>query len=62
MKEIVKEAGRSYYFSHEIIEQLEKKEICIVDKLGKELIPSYFGAGINGMSGILKYKFEENKS
>ena len=54
MKEIIKEAGKAYYFSHETITKIENKTIKFIDKNGDELKPSYFGAGLNGMNGILK--------
>ena len=54
MKEITKEKGVCYYFSHKLITQYEKNEVKFVDKNGIELKPSYFGAGLNGMSATLK--------
>ena len=54
MKEIIKEANKAYYFSHETITKIEAKTIKFVDKNGTELKPSYFGAGLHGMNGTLK--------
>lgn len=54
MNEIVKEAGKAYYFSHETIKNMESGKIKFVDADGNELKPSYFGAGMNGMNGVLK--------
>ncbi len=54
MKTIIKESGKAYYFSHEVIKKFEAGEIKFVDESGAELKPSYFGAGLAGMNGVLK--------
>ena len=54
MKKIVKKAGEAYYFSHETIKNMESGKIKFVDVNGNELKPIYFGAGMNGMNGVLK--------
>lgn len=58
--DIVKKADRAYYFSHDTITKLESGEIRFIDANGSELKVSYFGAGLDGMNGILKpSKLEE---
>ena len=53
MDDITRAVGEAYYFSHDTIKKIEKKEIRFIDKNGKELKPSYFGAGMGGMNGTL---------
>jgi hypothetical protein len=54
VQRLVRNAGQSYYFSHETVKQYEAGEIEFVDKSGHTLKPSYFGAGLSGMNGTLK--------
>jgi hypothetical protein len=54
MMDIVKKAGEAYYFSHDLIKKMESGEIRFIDRDGSQLKPSYFGAGLGGMNGILK--------
>ena len=54
VERIVKKAGKAYYFSHETIAKMEKRKLVFEDSEGRELQPSYFGAGLHGMNGILK--------
>jgi hypothetical protein len=54
VQRLVRNAGQSYYFSHETVKQYEAGEIEFTDKDGRVLKPSYFCAGMTGMSGTLR--------
>ena len=58
VQRIVRDAGKAYYFSHETVKKYENGEIEFVDDTGRNLKPSYFGAGLAGMTGVLKASYE----